>query len=77
MIKHPERVSRVVGGRTVETDGYFTLEVDYVTEGGVAKTLTLAHIDADALRVALVSQFENMEPEERKRSFFASGRRKR
>jgi hypothetical protein len=78
MIKHNENVKQVIpGARTVEADGYFTLEVDYVTEGGITKTLRLAHIDADTLRAALNGEFDSMEPEERKRSFFASGRRSR
>lgn len=77
MIRHTERVARVGETRTVDTGEYFVIEVDYVTEGGITKTLTLAHGDADALRVNLINAMDAMEPEARKRSFFASLRRKR
>jgi hypothetical protein len=39
--------------------------------------LTIAHGDADWLRVLLINEFDYMEPEKRKRSFFNSLRRKR
>lgn len=76
-IKHTERVARIGDARTVETDGYFTIEVDYVTEGGVHMTLRLAHADADTLRTRLEGETDSMEPEARKRSFMASLRRQR
>jgi hypothetical protein len=77
MIRHTERVGQVTETRAVEGPEFFTIEVDYVTEGGVRKTLALAHNDADMLRARLVDMFETMEPETRKRSFMASIRRKR
>lgn len=77
MLKHTERVAKVGEARTVETGDFYTIEVEYVTAGGVRKVLTLAHGDADRLRVALVGEFDSMEPEARQRSFFASLRRKR
>jgi hypothetical protein len=76
-VKHTENVARVIEARTVETGKYYTIEVDYVTAGGVTKCMRLAHGDADWFRVLLINEFDYMEPEKRKRSFFASLRRKR
>lgn len=76
-MKHAEKVARFIEARTVETGKYYTIEVDYVTAGGVSKVLTIAHGDADWLRVLLINEFDYMEPEKRKRSFFNSLRRKR
>lgn len=75
--RYVEKIGRVGETRTVETGKYFTLEVDYVTAGGVTKTLSLAHCEADVLRVALQDAIGGMPEDRRKRSFFASLRRKR
>jgi hypothetical protein len=61
----------------VETGSYYTLEVDYVTMGGVRKTLVLPHCVAESLRAALAGEFEEMSDERRRRSFFASFKRNR
>lgn len=76
-IRHAEKVSRVSESRSVETGSYYTLEVDYVTMGGVRKTLVLPHCVAESLRAALVDEIEAMSDERRKRSFFASFKRNR
>lgn len=75
--RYVEKIGRIGETRTVETGKYFTLEVDYVTAGGVSKTLTLAHSDADWLRAAIVDALDGLPEERRKRSFFASLRRNR
>jgi hypothetical protein len=77
MIKHPERIARIGEARTVSGEAYDVIEVDYVTEGGIAKTLRLAHGDADRLRAALIGEFDSMDPEHRERSFMNSLRRQR
>lgn len=77
MLKHVENIARVTEARTVDTGKYFTLEVDYVTAGGVSKCLKLAHGDADWLRVLLTNEFDAMPADRKRRSFFASLRRKR
>lgn len=77
MLKHPERVASIGEGRTVAGDDFAVIEVDYVTEGGIRKTLRLAHSDADKLRVMLIGELDAMDPEVRKASFMASARRKR
>jgi hypothetical protein len=76
-IRHAEKVSRVGESRSVETGSFYTLEVDYVTMGGVRKTLVLPHCVAESLRAALADEFETMPEERRKRSFFASFKRNR
>lgn len=77
MIRHTEHVGAVTESRTVDAGEYFVIEIDYVTEGGIRKTLRLPHGEADKLRVALIGEIDAMEPEARKRSFIASLRRKR
>ncbi|MGW4986285.1 hypothetical protein ACWEQ3_01360 [Streptomyces mirabilis] len=75
-IRHREFVDKVTEWRAVETDGYYTIEVDYATDHGIKKTLVMPHGIADAMRMAIVSEFECMEPEVKKASFWASLRRK-
>lgn len=75
--RYVEKIGRIGETRTIETGKYFTLEVDYVTAGGVSKTLKLAHSDAARLAVAIDSEFAALPEERRKRSFFASLRRNR
>jgi len=77
MIKHPERVASIGEARVISGEAYDMIEVDYATEGGISKTLRLAHCEADQLRALLISQLDGMEPERRKFSFFNSLRRKR
>lgn len=77
MMRHTERVAKFTEARSVETGDYFTIEVDYETEGGIRKTLSMPHGVADALRVYIINEVDDMDPEVRKRSFFASLRRKR
>jgi hypothetical protein len=76
-IRHVEHVNRIGEARTVDSGKYYTIEVDYVTASGIKKTLRLAHGDADWLRMRIVSEFEDMPEENRKRSFWASLKRKR
>ncbi len=77
MIKHPERVAAIGEARTVPSEDYAMIEIDYVTEGGIRKTLRLAHADADKLRVAIVGELESIPDGVRQASFMASARRKR
>lgn len=76
MIRHAEKISQVTDSRVVETGKFYTIEVDYVTAGGVRKTLVMPHCVADRVRVAIASEIEIMPEERRKRSFFASFKRK-
>ncbi|MGW5636953.1 hypothetical protein [Streptomyces sp. NPDC003832] len=76
-MRHHEKVKRVTDYRMVDNGKYVIFEIDYETAGGVKKTLHLAHCDADRLRVAVAGEYEAMDPEKRKRSFFASLRRPR
>jgi hypothetical protein len=77
MPRYMEKIGRIGDVRTVETGKYFTLEVDYVTAGGISKTLTLAHSDAAWLGSTIHDALTELPEERRKRSFFASLRRKR
>lgn len=77
MLRHTERVASFTEARTVDTGEFLTIEVDYVTEGGVSKTLRMAHSDAAALRVFIVNEIDDMSLEVRERSWIASLRRKR
>lgn len=77
MIHHAEKVARITDSRTVDSGRYDTIEVDYVTTGGVRKTLVLPHCVADHMRASIIGEFECMTDERRKRSFFASFKRKR
>lgn len=53
MLRHDERVGAVERVRPVVTDGGLIMEIDYLTEGGIRKTLKLPHDDARKLKVAL------------------------
>jgi hypothetical protein len=74
-MRHAEKVARVTEARTVESGSYFTFEVDYVTAGGVRKTLVLPHSVGESLRATLTDEVDAMPAERRKRSFFASMKR--
>lgn len=76
-LRHPERVAKIGDSRTVDTGEFDTIEVDYVTEGNVTKTLRLPHCLASQLRSALADELDAMPEERRKVSFPASLRRKR
>jgi anion-transporting ArsA/GET3 family ATPase len=76
-LRHAERVAGITDSRTVETGDYDTIEVDYVTEGNVTKTLRLPHCLASQLRSALADELDAMTEERRKVSFPASLKRKR
>jgi hypothetical protein len=76
-IRHTENVKQVTDWRAVDTGKYVTVEVDYVTASGIKKTLRLPHCVADAMRVAIVSEFESLDDDKRTRSFWASLRRNR
>jgi hypothetical protein len=75
-MRHTENVKQVTDWRAVDTGKYVTVEVDYTTASGIKKTLRLPHCVADTMRVAIVSEFEGMEDDKRKRSFWASLRRR-
>lgn len=77
MIHHAEKVARITDSRAVETGKFYTIEVDYVTAGGIKKTLVMPHCLADQLRASIIGEIEMMPEDHRKRSFFASFRRKR
>lgn len=76
-IKHNERVASIGDSRTIAGEDFDYVEVDYVTEGGIRKTLRLPLSDAGDLRTQLAKQIDGMEPERRKRSFMASLKRAR
>jgi len=76
-IRHAEKVSRVTASRATDTGSFITLEVDYVTASGIRKTLVLPHCVAESLRASIADELDYMEPERRKRSFFASLKRSR
>lgn len=76
-MRHREAVEKISDWRAVETGEYYTVEIDYTTASGIKKTLVMPHGIADAMRMAIVSEFECMTDEVRKRSFWASLRRKR
>lgn len=77
MTRYVEKIGRIQAARTIETGKYFTLEIDYVTAGGVTKTLSVPHYEADLLRVSLHNEIDDIPEERRKRSFFASFHRRR
>jgi hypothetical protein len=76
-MRHAEKIGRITEARTIDSGGYYTIEVDYVTTGGVKKTLVMPHCIADIMRVSIIGEIECMTDEARKRSFFASFKRKR
>lgn len=76
-MRHAEKVARITDSRTVNSGAYDTIEVDYVTTGGVKKSLILPHCIADHMRASIIGEFECMSDERRRRSFFASFKRKR
>jgi hypothetical protein len=77
MLRHAENVRQITDYRAVDTGKFVTFEFDYVTASGVKKTLRLAHCDADRMRALIVGECEAMDDSKRKRSFWASLRRKR
>jgi hypothetical protein len=76
-MRHTENVRNITDYRAVDTGKYVTFEFDYVTTGGVKKTLKLAHCEADRIRAAVLGEIEMMGPERQRKSFWASLRRKR
>jgi hypothetical protein len=76
-MRHIENIKQVTDSRLVAGPKFATVEIDYTTAGGIKKTLRLAHGDADQVRVAIISELESMPEPVRKRSFWASLRRKR
>lgn len=76
-MRHVEKVGRVTESRMIPGPKYVTFEIDYVTAGGVKKTLKLAHSEADAIRAAIMGELESMPAAVRTGSFFNSLRRKR
>lgn len=76
-MRHVENIRRVTDSRLVAGPRFATVEIDYTTAGGINKTLRLAHGDADQIRAAIISELETMPEPVRKRSFWASLKRKR
>lgn len=76
-MRHVENIARITDSRLIAGPKYATVEIDYSTAGGVQKTLRLAHGDADQMRAWIISELETMPEPVRKRSFWASLRRKR
>lgn len=76
-IRHIENIGRVTESRLVAGPKYATVEIDYVTAGGVQKTLKLAHGEAEQIRAAIGGALDIMPEGVRKGSFFASLKRKR
>ncbi|MEU0245138.1 hypothetical protein ABZ192_12535 [Streptomyces sp. NPDC006235] len=72
MIRHTEEASEVVGVRLDTSEEVAMLELDYVTPGGIRKTLRVRHTDAFKVRSGIAEVFDEMDPEARKRSSFAS-----
>jgi hypothetical protein len=76
-MRHVENIGRITDSRLIAGPRFATVELDYTTAGGIKKTLRLAHGDADQVRVRIASELESMPEPVRKRSFWASLRRKR
>jgi hypothetical protein len=77
IMRHVENIARVTDSRLIAGPRFATVEIDYTTAGGVQKTLKLAHGDADQIRACIISELETMPEPVRRRSFWASLRRKR
>ncbi|MFE3409419.1 hypothetical protein ACFXMT_14115 [Streptomyces mirabilis] len=70
---HTENIKRVIGVTTEEDEcGFFVLCVEVITSGNVRKVVRYPHLQADALRANLVSEFESMDPADRKTSWDAN-----
>lgn len=74
MMVHTEDIRRIVEVTTEvdETCGYFVLCLKVITAGNVHKVVRIPHMQADALRVGLVGEFESMDDQARKESWNAN-----
>jgi hypothetical protein len=75
--RHVENIGRISTARLVPGPKYVTIEIDYMTEGGVSKTLKLAHGDAEDVRGLIGRALDSMPALPRRGSFFASLKRAR
>ena len=71
MIKHAENVDQVKAARAVEAGDVFMIEIDYVTPGGIVKTMCLPFRQASRLRGLVMDAMQAISLEERQRSFFS------
>lgn len=76
MLRHDESIQTITETRVVPTKDFLTFEIDYVTPGGIHKTLHIAHHAADRIRNAVVSAVEAMPPAARAHSLTKSAQRK-
>lgn len=75
-IRHRDDVLKVEAVRTVPEGDTFVFEIDVTTAGNIRKTLRVRHCDASNLASMITDETDAMPVEDRKRSFFASMRRK-
>jgi hypothetical protein len=76
-LRHIENIGRVTEGRLNAGPKYASVEIDYVTAGGIQKTLKIAHGEAEQIRALIGEALDVMPERVRKGSFFASLKRNR
>ena len=72
MIKHAENVDRIKEARAVAAGEAVMIEIDYVTPGGITKTMRLPFRQASRVRGLIMDAIQTVPMDDRKRLMLAS-----